>query len=382
MQTVEGNRLDGCEFSPEAGNEYRMEFGNASLPTQVDLRPHCTPVENQGQIGSCTANAAIGALEYAYKKRDGQAPELSRMFVYFNTRRLKGTIPFDTGAQINEAMAAVLAFGACEASYWPYDPRAFLMQPPQMAYANAKLHEAIQYARVPGPEGAKHALAGGYPVVFGAWFPSRLYDEAAKTGVMPASTPDERGGRPSGGHCMLIVGYDDARKAFIVRNSWGAQWGNGGYCDIPYSEMAVFGAPESFWIMTELEPKAAFSIIKPEASAGSGEAPSLNVTAAGLREEIAGDLRKEIGDASKRMKSRAESLRASITGSGGSQQGFGYDDGGKLDLDPPPTPPARCSVCQGQGSCWYCKGTGTNMGYPCGKCSNGQCYVCSGSGFS
>jgi len=369
MQTVDGNRLDGCIFGDTSPKDYRLEFGDKELPKKVDLRRHCTPVEDQGRIGSCTANACVGALEYAYTKRDGRAPDLSRLFVYFNTRRLKGTINQDTGAGINEAMAAVMAFGACEASYWPYDTNNFSMEPPQQAYMNGKLHEPIQYARVPGPAGAMHALANGYPVVYGTFLPQRCYDVAAQTGRVPATTPQERTGRPAGGHCMLIVGYDSDEKIFTVRNSWGQQWGNGGYCEIPFDEMVFFSPPETFWMMLELEPSASFSVVRPETdstqslSATSG----LGVTASGLRESIGASLRAELGQASSDIKARTAQFRESLNAPRASKAG-GFSSG-------------QCTMCRGSGTCWYCNGTGSNMGYPCDSCSrSARCYVCSGTG--
>jgi C1A family cysteine protease len=115
-------RLDGCLFGPPSERDYRTVFQDRTVPDRVDLRQYCTRVEDQGQIGSCTANAAVGALEYHHKRRDGRSPDLSRMFVYFNTRRMRGQVVFDTGAQIREAMASLMAFGACREEIWPYDP--------------------------------------------------------------------------------------------------------------------------------------------------------------------------------------------------------------------------------------------------------------------
>jgi C1A family cysteine protease len=200
----------------------------------VDLRPYCTPVEDQGRIGSCTANAAVGALEYHGIRRDGRSPDLSRMFVYYNARQMRGDVYSDKGATIPQAMASVLAFGACREQVWPYDPALFALRPSPQAYEDAKRFEAIQYARVDNGNRAIQALAEGLPVVFGTWLPRRCYEEAANTGVIPQPTDAERRAAPSGGHAMLIVGYDRREQAFLVRNSWGVQWGDRGYCRIPF----------------------------------------------------------------------------------------------------------------------------------------------------
>ncbi len=378
MLTDDGNRLDGCIFGEPADADYRMEFGDQTLPKKVDLRPHCSPVEDQGKIGSCTANACVGALEYHYIKRDGTAPDLSRMFVYYNTRRLKGTIQQDTGAMINEAMASVMAFGACESQHWPYDVSLFAQEPPQPAYADGLKHEAVQYARVGGAQGAIGALANGMPVVYGTFMPQRCYEEAGRTGRIPATTYDERTGRPGGGHCMLIVGYDLDQQIFIVRNSWGTGWGNGGYCDIPFTEMAYWSPPETFWIILALEPKGNFAVIRPlqdsaeeqkQKIAGFGTR-KLGTTARELRDEIGASLRAEMDQRTAGIKQTATRLRAELSGEPATAPGeaaFG----------------AFCNSCSGTGSCFYCGGRGINVipDVDCPRClGRGFCNSCGGNG--
>ncbi len=367
MLTSDGNRLDGCDFGSIEAGDYRLEFGQQDLPTKVDLRQYCSPVEDQGRIGSCTANACVGALEYAYTRRDGHSTELSRLFVYYNTRRLKGMTEQDSGAAINEAMAAVMAFGACESKFWPYDINNYIKEPPQQAYENGKLHEAIQYARVPGPDGAMLALANNYPVVFGTFLPQRLYEEAGKTGLMPPSEPAELVSQPASGHCMLIVGYDSTAGHFIVRNSWGKEWGNDGYCKIPFKEMALFSPPDTFWIILELEPKGNFSLVKPvPQSAPATPAPISNGNPDSLRSQL---------DQSRReIQSDVADLRASL-GSGSmdritkTPQGYG----------------ASCFTCGGSGSCFFCGGRGINVSADsnCLKCFGyGRCNSCGGKGYT
>jgi len=395
MNTWNGNRLDGCLFPAASPSEHQVAFAaSAEVPRQIDLRSSCTAVEDQGQIGSCTANACVGALEYLYAKRDGQAPELSRLFVYYNTRRLKGTLHLDSGAAVSEAMAAVLAFGACRSELWPYNPALLSAEPAPQAYQDGRKHEAIQYARVAGIDGAIQALAQGYPVVFGTIIPQRCYDTAASTGVIPETTADERRARPSGGHCMLIVGYDLDRKVFHIRNSWGSDWGKGGYCEFPFEEVAWSCPEDSFWMLTELEPKGNFSISKPgvqEAAASAdntvhSKGASAAVTTDMLRDKIRGDLQTDIDQ----MK---EDLRKSILG----EPARGTTDPGKPDPhahvdgehaeplsgpsgDSPSelkTPRSDCSVCGGSRKCFHCNATGKIWDDQCRKCTgSGKCYAC------
>ncbi len=359
-------RLDGCLFGPPSERDYRTVFRDQRVPERVDLRQYCTPVENQGQIASCTANAAVGALEFHYKRRDGASPDLSRMFVYFNARRLRGQVFLDSGAQIREAMASLLAFGACREEMWPYDPRLFAIEPPPQAYSEAGMHEAIQYARVDGVQGAIQALAQGLPVVFGTAIPTRCYDEAAGTGIVPEMTQYEVDHPRDGGHAMLIVGYDHAKKTFLVRNSWGEEWGDHGYCHISYGLMEACSPPEEFWVVAELERAGAFQLIRPGRGSDTGapapEPPrvgGLQETAAKLREQIRSGLEADLASSSKKI----ESL---LAGKGGAPR----TAGGFKSVMP-------CVACAGTGICSACHGSRTG----CARChGSGSCPDCGGAG--
>jgi hypothetical protein len=380
--SIKNVNLKGCLFGPPSPKDYRTVFGDTQVPDKVDLRQYCTTVENQGQIGSCTANATVGAIEYLYKKRDGQSPDLSRLFVYFNARRIRGTVYMDAGSQICDAMASVLSFGVCCEDIWPYNVNAFMMEPSPAAYQEAKLHEAMQYSRVDGIEGAITALASGFPVVFGTILPERCYAEAEKTGLVPTPTGEEIANVQGGGHCMLIVGYDKPRKMLIVRNSWGESWGDRGYCQIPFEGLAKSSRPEDFWIIGELAKPSNFSVIRPGKSAAQPVAPpsalkagSVAEKAAKMREEIRTSLDAEI-DASNR---RIEKILSGTTGAKKS-----------------PRDPGPCPACGGSGqgidggTCIKCGGVGfiTTLDNPqsgLGVKGNAPrsyktCPLCSGSG--
>lgn len=402
MASWNGKSLSGCIFEERTLSAPVMRFaaagrthGDASLPDKVDLRPKCTSVEDQGQTNSCTANAVVGAMEFHLAKRDGRATDLSRMFVYFNTRRLNGTITQDGGARISEAMAAALAYGACREDLWPFDVSRMAEQPPQPCYLDGLGNEAMQYARVPGLEGAVHALAQGLPVVFGCFLPQRLYDEAAQTGRMPASRPDERQSPPSFGHAMLVVGYDLPAKELIVRNSWGPGWGEKGYCRLPFQEAAMFSPPDAFWVLASLEPNQNFSVTGPASAAASGApakvlsdaSPSAvfgRTPASTAPASAAGSVKSEVermkaqlrGEMSAQRQSLSEKIGA-LRGQTGAPSAPPAGAAGDLGYDPN----KRCSMCQGTGNCYQCNGTGANMGYPCSACGfNGRCGVCGGNG--
>lgn len=252
-----------------------------SLPPTVDLRSHCTQVEDQKRLASCTANAAVGALEYHRKKQNLDPSDLSRLFVYYNTRKMRAATDRDTGAQMEECMAALLVYGAPRAELWPYDDRErWKMEPPREAYEDAKTNEALQYARVARGAGVLSTVAAGYPVTFGCFLPKIAYDIAGRTGVMPELTEMMWQSPGLGGHAMLFVGYDLVRKTYLVRNSWGARWGDDGYCTIPFDVIDRATPPESIWVVGRLEQEGGITL----------RAPDTATKADKFRQEVRADL--------------------------------------------------------------------------------------------
>jgi len=303
-------RLDGCKLGPSSPKDYQTIFKDGPIPDRVDLRPFCTPVENQGQLGSCTANASVGALEFLYKQGVGRAVDLSRLFVYFNARRMAGRTAEDSGCYIREAMASILAYGACLENTWPYSVEKFAEEPAKQAYSEALQYGSVQYSRVTGSRGAIAALAAGYPVVFGIALPSRCYEEAATTGVIPQPTEEERQAQHESGHSMLIVGFDKREERFIVRNSWGKDWGDRGYCTMPFGVIEDFSMFDELWVVTLPERQGNFSIIHPNEASAAKPAPrppqagpSASQIASSIRNEIRASLDRDLAASSKRIES-------------------------------------------------------------------------------
>ena len=130
------------------GSDLLRPAGAAGLPAAVDLRANCPPVYDQGQLGSCTANAIAGAIEFDRKKQTPDDFVPSRLFIYYNERVMEGTVSSDSGAQIRDGIKSVNKIGAPPETDWPYDIAKFAQKPPTKAYADAKLDRAIQYQRV------------------------------------------------------------------------------------------------------------------------------------------------------------------------------------------------------------------------------------------
>ncbi len=203
------------------------------LPSSVDLRPECPAVYDQGQLGSCTANAIAGAIEFDQMKQkltDIFPP--SRLFIYYNERVIEHTVDTDAGAMIRDGVKSIAKQGAPHEKLWPYTIAKFKTKPTVKAYADARKHEAVLYQRVTQDrDQLRGCLASGYPFVFGfSVYESFESAAVAKSGTVPMPKSGEK---QLGGHAVVAVGYDDGQSRFIVRNSWGASWAKSGYCTIP-----------------------------------------------------------------------------------------------------------------------------------------------------
>ncbi|MGD0330429.1 MAG: C1 family peptidase [Nitrososphaeria archaeon] len=217
------------------------------LPSSVDLRPQCPPVYDQGQLGSCTANAIAADLEFdQMKEKQAQIFVPSRLFIYYNERVMEGTVASDSGAQIRDGIKSVAKQGACPENLWPYDITKFAVKPPQQCYQQALKYKAVQYQRITQISNQlKGCLASGYPFVFGfTVYESFESPQVAQTGHAPMPSPTET---VVGGHAVMAVGYDDSQNWFIMRNSWGEGWGMKGYFTLPYAYLIDQNLASDFW---------------------------------------------------------------------------------------------------------------------------------------
>ena len=216
------------------------------LPSKIDLTNNCPNVYDQGNLGSCTANAIAGAIEFDFIKQKHSDIIPSRLFIYYNERLMEGTVKVDAGAQIRDGIKSVANQGVCAESTWKYIVEYFKRKPTAFAYKSALNNLVTSYQRLPQDLNTlKQCLAEGYPFVFGfAVFSSFETQEVANTGIVNLPTSNDT---MVGGHAVMCVGYDDATERFIVRNSWGTDWGNKGYFTIPYSYLTNQGLAADFW---------------------------------------------------------------------------------------------------------------------------------------
>lgn len=220
---------------------------SVQVPAAVDLRPLCSPVEDQGNLGSCTANALAGAVQFLEIKDKDKYMDLSRLFIYYNERAIEGTVKSDSGAMIRDGIKSLAKQGVCPESEWPYNISKFKTKPPIKCYTDALKDVILSYYKIITIIDMKTALAAGYPFVFGIPVYSSFESaNATQTGIIPMP---KKGESLLGGHAILCVGYDDSKQWFIFKNSWGSSWGAAGYGYLPYDYMT--GMASDMWVISK-----------------------------------------------------------------------------------------------------------------------------------
>jgi C1A family cysteine protease len=213
------------------------------LPGSIDLRKQCSKIENQGALGSCTAQALAGNIEFLDNRIDGIYEDVSRLFIYYNERAVEETVAVDAGAMLRDGIKVLKKRGVCAETLWPYLIDKFTHKPTPACYQDALNHCISSYYRIESLSEMLDCLADGYPFVFGfAVYESFESQNVAQTGIV--SMPGERE-RQLGGHAVMAVGYERKAKRFLVRNSWGIRWGMAGYFTMPFEYLETLA--DDFW---------------------------------------------------------------------------------------------------------------------------------------
>jgi C1A family cysteine protease len=213
------------------------------LPRVVDLRQSCSAIENQGTLGSCTAQALAGNLEFLDNMSDKSYIDVSRLFIYYNERLLMDTVDYDSGASLRVGIKTLKNEGSCPEKMWPYSIKKFDVRPKPACYLEGREHTISAYHRITILNEMLTCLADGYPFVFGfTVYESFETAKVSKTGIVDMP---EAGESAIGGHAVMAVGYDQKTKRFLVRNSWGDGWGMKGYCTMPFEYLESLA--DDFW---------------------------------------------------------------------------------------------------------------------------------------
>lgn len=267
MNIVNGRRLDYGFSKKHSKSVLRaplnLRFGSSpTIPDIVDLRSFCSDPEDQGTESSCSAHAAAGAYEFLQMMEfvlnnpivnEEYAPlskifkRTSRNFIYYNERALDGDVNKDSGVtDLIDACEVLTSLGSCREELWPYSQDTLFTKPSDAAFADAAIHKISGYAALNASD-LRMALHSGSPFMLGFQvYESFMSDTVAQTGWMPIP---QAGEQIVGGHAVLAVGYNNYQRAFIVRNSWGAKWGAGGYFYFPYKLMFDPNMANDFFVL-------------------------------------------------------------------------------------------------------------------------------------
>jgi C1A family cysteine protease len=202
------------------------------LPESVDLREWDTIVESQDLLSSCSANALTNAFELMVKRDYPEYfTQLSRLFIYYNTRFETSLVEEDSGMYLRDGLKSLNKFGVCSEELWPYDIEKFDDRPTDECYEDAKKRKVLKYQKLISTYYITQVLSNNKPVVFGM----EIYDSFMDLNerISTVSFPSRKE-KSLGGHAMCMVGYDLKKRLFLAKNSFGPNWGNGGYCWIPF----------------------------------------------------------------------------------------------------------------------------------------------------
>lgn len=258
---MEEVKLGGYIPDEKSDKDYRFTSLALSLPTGAagarKIIQEMTPVSNQGRLSSCVANSTVDALEILLGLQDpSSVKQLSRLFVYYNSRNYHNATRGDQGTYIRHAFTSLRDFGVCLEGTWPYEPDSVYLQPNLRSYQEASDNRLAAFYRIDSDGDTRldelvNALNANHPVVFGTAV-SKEFTQVFHAGADLIFSPPTS---VAGNHAMILVGYDTSPQLrFYVRNSWGSSWGDGtGHCWMT-ADYLKSDATFDIWVPTLLPP--------------------------------------------------------------------------------------------------------------------------------
>ena len=249
-----GVKKNAVVKSPPDARDHRLKLLNyrTRMPKSVNLRANLPYVYDQGPIGSCTANSAGSMYSWVVHSQNRGLFIPSRLFLYYNTRALQGTVSYDSGASLRATMQSLRNNGVCAETMWPYEYAKLFETPTPECYREGAERQALSYAAVPISLVAMKNVLRSRPFVLGILvYSSFFHPSVSKTGHVPV--PNIRNETLLGGHAILVLGYDDRRKSFLCRNSWGTSWGLRGDFYLPYQYATNRRLAFDAWVLYSVE---------------------------------------------------------------------------------------------------------------------------------
>ena len=248
MDQPQPRRYYGARRDRPDRRDFKVRFQPEEIPTDetVDLCEYVDHVYSQGNLGSCTANAVCAAYMIDLHKQKLKNFYPSRLFLYYNTRKVEGKQDKDDGASLRDTVKTLQKQGVCSESKWPYVVSKFAIKPSDQCYQDAKGNIVSKYERIEkysDKDQLRACLKAGFPFVFG-FKVFESFNNIPLSGYMEMPAIGEE---PKGEHAVVAVGYDDERKAIKVLNSWGPHWGHNGYFYMPYEFITDPALCFDFW---------------------------------------------------------------------------------------------------------------------------------------
>lgn len=296
-----GKRLTENGFVVD-GNVYHFDIKHEELKfnetyeakdvkeKNVNLKEHFTKVKDQGQIGACTVFAISSIYEYILKRNTDEDADLSESFVYYNVRHQQGKELEDTGSSFQDVITSIGEQGICAETLHPYT-HLLSDVPSDEAYLDGKKRRITKALNVNITEkDIKSAIQDGYPVAISL----KIFDSFnAVSGFVKRPTDEEIESADFGYHAMVIVGYSDDTKFFVVRNSWGERFGDKGYCYIPYSYICDPELNRMACIVAEIDYQNDIKIVVSGGNKGTKQTVQFNMSDAVIRAFVIGNLVNE-----------------------------------------------------------------------------------------